>query len=86
MVQYRQGCRLRLVVSRREPRLRAALGYRCALVRCRRTRRVQRASWPVAAVAPSHFTMLRLVLALAFTGAASATDVITVSGGSFTAP
>ena len=30
--------------------------------------------------------MLRLVLALAFTGAASATDVITVSGGSFTAP
>ena len=32
------------------------------------------------------FTMLRLVLALALTGAASATDVITVSGGSFTAP
>ena len=30
--------------------------------------------------------MLRLVLALALTGAASATDVITVSGGSFTPP
>ena len=30
--------------------------------------------------------MLRLVLALALTGTASATDVITVSGGSFTAP
>ena len=30
--------------------------------------------------------MLRLILALALTGAASATDVITVSGGSFTPP